>query len=209
MAAHAATPGVDELLAGMPEGEKRTLAEVFFRRAVPLLRRMVEDAPARVLKESLTAPTDVGTLARFLTDAAEREEIRALDPLAAAFARGAVLQEELLEKAGGTWGVTQVAEHLKVSRQAVDKRRRRGTLLAVEIGDSHRYPLCQFNESGVIDGLPEVLQAIQTESGWTRLSLLFSHTLQGDDRSLLDAVRAGQVEDALHAARGWGKQAAA
>ena len=196
------------MLAGLPEGEKRSLAEVFFRRAVPLLHRLVENASAAVLKESLTAPTDVGTLARFLTDAATAEEVRALDPLAGAFVRGAILQEELLEKAGGTWGVSEVAEHLRVSRQAVDKRRRRGTLLAVEIGDSYRYPLCQFDESGVLDRLPEVLRAMRTESGWTKLSLLFSRTLTGEERTLLDAVREGQVEDALGAAFSWGEQGA-
>lgn len=198
----------EEWLAGLPEGEKRSMAEVFLGRAVPLLRRLIEDAPARVLKDSLTAPTDVGTLARFLTEAASRDEVRALDPLAAAFARGAALQDELLRRAGGSWSVSEVAAHLNVSRQAVDKRRRRGTLLAVEAGDSYRYPLCQFDESGVVDHLPSVLQAMPTESGWTRLSLLFSPVSRGEEATVLDAVRAGRVDDALHAVRSWGEHGA-
>lgn len=197
-----------EMLAGLPEGEKRSLAEVFFRRAVPLLRRLVEGAPADVLKEALSAPTDVGALARVLTDGAGAE-VRALDPLAAAFLRGAQLQEELLERAGGAWRASAVAQHLKITRQAVDKRRRRGTLLAVEAGDQHLYPLCQFDERGVLPGLPAVLQAMDTASGWTKLSLLFSRLPARKDLTVLDAVKAGRVEEALHAARTWGAQGAA
>lgn len=199
---------MDDLLTRIPRGERRTLAEVFFRRAMPLLLRMAENAPADVLKESLAAPTDVGVLARILTDAAAREEIRALDPLAAAFARGALLQQELLEKAGGAWSVSDVARHLEVSRQAVDKRRRRGTLLAVKIGDAYAYPVCQFDESGVIEHVPEVLQAMQTASGWTKLSLLFSQVPTGDEATILEAVKTGRVEDALHAASTWGEHGA-
>lgn len=206
MHSHAESSDFDDLLAGLPRGERRSMAEVFLGRAMPLLRRLLEEASTDVLKESLEAPTDVGTLARFLTDAASREGVRALDPLAAAFARGALLQEELLEKAGGTWRVSEVAGHLNVSRQAVDKRRRRGSVLAVQVGDTYRYPLCQFDESGVIDGLPEVLRAMPTESGWTRLSLLFSETPA--HRTVLEAVRAGCREEALRTVRDWGEHRA-
>lgn len=205
MTTDATAPTMDGVLTRLPRGERRTLAEVFFHRALPLLLRMAENAPADVLKASIAAPTDVGVLARVLTDAAARDEIRALDPLAAAFARGALLQDELLEQAGGTWTVSDVANHLKVSRQAVDKRRRRGTLLAVRVGDVYAYPVCQFDESGVIDGLPGVLQAMRTESGWTKLSLLFSHVLTGDEETILEAVKTGRAEEALHAASTWGE----
>lgn len=208
MSANAAATPIDELLSGIPAGERRSLAEAFLRRSMPLLRRMVENAPPRMLMESLSAPTDVGALSRLLSGAATDAGVAALDPLADAFARGAEIREELLREAGGTWNVSRVAAHLRVSRQAVDKRRRRGTLLAVEVGDQFHYPVCQFDPTGVVPKLPEVLQAIESESPWTKLSLLLSRTPAGEGMRILEALKAGKVEDALHAARSWGEHGA-
>lgn len=192
----------------LPEGERRAMVEVFLGRTQTLLHRMAEQAPVDTLKASLAAPTDVGTLARLMTEATSRQEVRALDPLAAAFARGAVVQEDLLRQAGGTWSVSEVADHVKTSRQAVDKRRRRGTLLALRIGDTYRYPLCQFDDTGVVPRLPQVLRAMPSDSGWTRLSLLFTETLAGEGSNVLDAVRGGRVAEALHAIHTWGEHGA-
>lgn len=210
MDAHAATSFMDEILAGLPEGERRSLAEAVLGRTFPLLRRLVEAATTGELKESLTAPTDVGTLSRLLADAAVQAEVQALDPLAEAFARGAEAKEELLHRAGGAWTAELVARHLHISRQAVNKRRKSGTLLAVEAGTNFLYPRCQFTKAGVYEHLPEVLQAMQTESGWMKLQLLFTHTVRGDSReTILEALQRGRVEEALHAARTWGDQGAA
>jgi hypothetical protein len=208
MSAHAADTVMDDLLGGIPAGERRTLAEVLVRRLMPLLQRVVEQAPSDALKEALASPTDVGTLARILTEVAADPDVQSLDPLAEAFARGAQMQQEMLERAGGAWSAQQAARHLGVSRQAVDKRRKRGTLLAVESGGNHLFPACQFKESGVVPSLAEVLQAIDSANGWTRLSLLLSGTLRGPERSVVDALRAGDLEDALHAAHTWGTQGA-
>jgi hypothetical protein len=209
MSAHSADMMVHDLVRGLPVGERRTLAELFVRRLLPLLQRVVEDAPAESLKQALASPTDVGTLARMLTAIAADPHVQSLDPLAEAFARGAQLQQEMLEQAGGAWSARQVAAHLGVSRQAVDKRRKRGTLLAVESAGSYAFPACQFTASGVLPGLPEVLQAIDSPNGWTKLSLLLSDTLRGREQTVIDALRNGDLEDALHAARTWGTQGAA
>lgn len=208
MSANAAATSIHDLLSGIPEGEKRSLAEAFLRRAMPLLRRMVENAPPGMLMESLSAPTDVGTLSRLLSGAATEAGVETLDPLADAFARGAEIGEELLREAGGTWSVSRVAKHLKVSRQAIDKRRRRGTLLAMQVGDQFLYPVCQFDPTGVVPHLPEILHAIESESPWTKLSLLLSHTPTGKGGRILDALRDGEIDDALHAARSWGEHGA-
>jgi hypothetical protein len=130
------------------------------------------------------------------------------DVLADAFRRGAELQEQLLAEAGGTWTAGHVARHLGISRQAVDERRRTNGLLAVETGDDYLYPCAQFTESGVLPGLAEVLQAIGSESGWTRLSVLLGETLIGPEQSVLEAVRAGDLAAALYAASAWGEQGA-
>lgn len=217
MSAHATTPGpIEDILSGFPEGERRSLAEAVLGRTIPLLRRLMEAATAGELKESLTAPTDVGTLSRLLAEAAVQAEVQALDPLAEAFARGAGEKEELLRRAGGAWTADEAAAHLHVTRQAVNKRRKAGTLLAVEAGTNFLYPRFQFTEAGVLEGLPEVLQAMDTESGWMKLQLLFTHTLRtaperADEprETVLEAIRRGRTGDALHAARSWGEQGAA
>lgn len=210
-----ATDSIEQMLSGLPEGERRSLAEAVLGRTLPLLRRLVEVATASELKESLTAPTDVGTLSRLLADAAVQAEVQALDPLAEAAARGARAKEELLERSGGAWNADEVAAHLHVTRQAVNKRRKAGTLLAVEAGVNFLYPRCQFTEAGVLEHLPEVLRAMDTTSGWMKLELLFTYTLRttperaGKPReTILEAVRHGRKQDALHAARTWGKQGA-
>lgn len=46
------------------------------------------------------------------------------DPLARARTRGMIAQRQMLAVEGPPMGVSQVAEHLHISRQAVDKRRR-------------------------------------------------------------------------------------
>ena len=51
-----------------------------------------------------------------------------LDPLAALIAKGAGQKLELLKQAGGVLSVSDVARLLRISRQAVDKRRREGKL---------------------------------------------------------------------------------
>jgi hypothetical protein len=208
MGSHA--PHIDEMLQDVPDGERRTLAEAFMRRALPLLNRMVRQAPTEALQDALSSSTDVGSMARILTRVAGDADVQSLDPLAAAFARGAAIQQELLQEAGGAWTAAQVASHLGVSRQAVDKRRKRNSLLAVESAGGFLYPACQFIETGVQPGLAEVLAAISTTSGWTRLSVLLSETLIGPPgRTILDAIRAGDMDSALHAASSWGEQGAA
>lgn len=202
---------VDDLLAGLPEGERRSLAEAVLGRTLPLLRRIVTTASADQLKESLAAPTDAGALSRLLAEAAAQPEVRELDPLAEAFARGAQAKEALLREAGGAWTADEVARHLHISRQAVNKRRKAGTLLAVEAGMNFLYPRAQFTETGVLPHLPDVLRAIDTDSGWMKLQVLLTHTLStSPDRAdappetIFAALRHGRVADALHAAQAWG-----
>lgn len=202
-------PALDAILAGVPEGEKRALAEAVLRRSMPLLARMLATAPADVLMASLAAPTDVGTLARLLSASSEAQEtVLKLDPLVEAYARGAEMKRELLEEAGGGWKASTVAGHLGITRQAVDRRRRRGTLLAVEMGGEHLYPAFQFTEHSVIAGLTEVLGAFQVESPWTRLSVLLSGTPMHPETRVIDALRSGHVDEALHAVSSYGEHGA-
>lgn len=209
MPAAARAPSLDELLSPIQEGEKRALAEAVLLRSVPLLGRMVAGASADALLTALSAPTDVGTLARLISVTGGADErVEDVDPLADAFARGAEIKRELLAEAGGGWPVSRVADHLGITRQATDKRRRRSRLLAVDWGGEYLYPALQFAADGVVPHFPAVLGAFQVANPWTRLSVLLSETPRLPGRTVIEALREGHLEEALHAVRTFGEQGA-
>ncbi len=111
----------------------------------------------------------------------------------------------LIDRAGGALSTAQVGELLgDVTRQAVEKRRERGTLLAVQLRGEYYYPLCQFDGEEVIEGLPNVLKAFTIKNGWTQLSVLLSEQDALDGRTVLEALRAGEVDEAAAVARSFG-----
>src|SRR5882672_11909589 len=110
------------------------------------------------------------------------------------------LKKELLKRAGGTWNVNQVAKALDISRQAVDKRRDRGALLAVPSGQGdYLYPRCQFTADGVIPELDTVLRSFRVHSPWTQLSALLAPAATLDGEQVLKALKKGNVEGAVSA----------
>ena len=53
-------------------------------------------------------------------------------------------RKELLEAEGGVLGPEQVGNILGIQRQSVDKRRKAGTMLAIELGNRFVYPAWQM-----------------------------------------------------------------
>ena len=204
--------GIDQPAGTSPApGAQQALRAAFLRRAVPLLERLSERASPEVLTAALAAPSDVGGVASLLSDLAPLGiELETVDPLAEAMARGAAAKEELLRSAGGALAAGTVARALGISRQAVDKRRRRGALLAVPSGSGdHLYPACQFTESGgVLSGLDEVLAAFEVRDPWVQLAVLLGAAPSLDGRSAVEALREGDVEGAAAVARAFGEQGA-
>lgn len=132
------------------------------------------------------------------------------DPLAGARARGVVAQREMLAVEGPPLRVSEVADRLDISRQAVDKRRQAGKLLAVSLGSrSHLYPRWQFSETGFLPGLEEVLQALDEHPPWARLRFFVSgnHRLGGERP--LDTLRRGHLQRVIKAAEAFGEHGAA
>ena len=95
------------------------------------------------LTEALAAPTDSGSVARLLADDAAGAARKHLDPLAGAIARGAEARARLAEAAGGLLAADTVGRLLGITRQAVDKRRGAGRLLALRIRGDWHYPAAQ------------------------------------------------------------------
>lgn len=133
----------------------------------------------------------------------------ASDPLARAKTRGLVSQREMLGVEGPPMGVREVAGHLGISRQAVDKRRQRSKLLAVSFGTrSLQYPCWQFMETGVLSGLEETLLALAPSPPWACLRFFVSGNHRLGGKRPLDLLRAGRVEKVLDAAKAFGEHGA-
>jgi hypothetical protein len=149
------------------------IREAFWARASAALKQIAEHADEQSLQRAVAAPTDAGAVARAISDSTVMTNAMAeLDPLAALIARGAGQKLELLKQAGGVLSVSDVARLLRISRQAVDKRRREGKLLAVTRGADYAYPACQFDDDQVVPGLTELLGHIGREPTWAALAFL-------------------------------------
>jgi len=210
--AEAAAPGSDG------GADVRTIAEDDDPRAAlrgaleERLRRVIDRAFESIttssVRRALDEPTDFSALAVFLADSAGAQPgLAELDPLAEAMAKSAGRRVELLEQAGGAWSTAQVAKAIGSSRQAIDKRRRRGTLLALPTpsGD-YVYPTCQFAKDGrSLPGLQRVLAAFREPDPWTQLSVLAAPHDALDGRTPLEAIAEGDVDEAVAVAEGFGE----
>jgi hypothetical protein len=83
---------------------------------------------------------------------------------------------------------------LGISRQAVDKRRRAGTLLAVREGSDWRYPLCQFDQGEVIGGISDVVRGFAAAGPWIALDFLLAADTVLGGRTALQALSDGDRE---------------
>jgi hypothetical protein len=149
------------------------IREAFWARASAALKQITEHADEQSLQRAIAAPTDAGAVARAISDSTVMTSaVAELDPLAALIARGAGQKLELLKQAGGVLSVSDVARLLRISRQAVDKRRREGKLLAVARGADYAYPACQFDDDQVVPGLTQLLGHIGRGPTWATLAFL-------------------------------------
>src|ERR1700722_9390793 len=166
------------------------IREAFWARASAALKQIAEHADEQSLQRAVAAPTDAGAVARAISDSAVMTSaVAELDPLAALIAKGAGQKLELLKQAGGVLSVSDVARLLRISRQAVDKRRREGKLLAVARGADYAYPACQFDDDHVVPGLTELLGHIGREPTWATLAFLVTPDDRLGDQAPLAVLR--------------------
>lgn len=166
------------------------------REAVPVMEKLGSSALAAALREERPGAAVAGLLADVATEALVVEAEG--DPLAQAVAASAQRRRELLADAGGGLSTAAAAAALGTSRQAVDKRRRAGTLLAVPLPSGQwAFPAAQFGPDGrVLDGLPEALRAFRIADPWMRLAEMLARDADLGDRSALQVLR-DEGRDAL------------
>ncbi len=130
-------------------------------------------------------------------------------PIVQARLRGIRRKREMLEAEGGSAGTAEAAEILGgISKQAVDKRRERGTILALpKGGGGYAFPLWQFDEGtrdGLVPGLARVLRSFSVGDPWMRAEFVLAANARLGGRRPLDALKDGEDEAAVRAAAAYG-----
>ena len=120
------------------------------------------------------------------------------DPLADARLRGKHRMREILEAEGGAVGAAEAAEIVGASEAVLEERRRKGTVLALPVGDGgHAFPRWQFSgdaEDGMVPGLSRVLGSFSVTCPWVQAEFLLAPEERLGGMRPLDALKAGQVE---------------
>jgi len=118
--------------------------------------------------------------------------------------RGLSRLAELRKAAEPSLETGAVCELLGVSRETVRKKVDRKQLLALPKGDSDRvFPAFQFQDGTVVPGVKEVLEQLNTDSPFVGLSFLLSRSPSFGNKSAIDALKAGLVDEILAEARGF------
>lgn len=186
-----------------------TPGRVFLRRAIDAILELTELSDD-YLATAAAAPNNFWVLVRALEAPAAMKTLAAVDPLAPAHMRGLEAKHRLVEQGGGALTAAQAARALGLSRQAVDKRRLAGRLLALALGRrGYVYPAWQFTPSGTVKGLEEILGALREHDPWMQAAFFLNRNSRLGDRTPVDMLRAGRLEEAMAAAHAYGEHGAA
>jgi hypothetical protein len=96
---------------------------------------------------------------------------------------------------------------LRITRQAVDKRRKERKLLGVELGKKgFRYPAWQIG----LPHLEEVLEALGDRDSWEQIAFFLNPSALLEDRTPREILQEGKhnIDDVLRAASVYGEQGA-
>jgi hypothetical protein len=180
----------------------------FLARALNGLADVVPALGVRTLDEAVRASSDYEALSDAVNSPDVATAWQASDPLAAARQREVVMKRQLLESEGGALTVAEVAKRLGISKQAIDKRRRAGKLLALETSRGFLYPAWQFGDDRVLPGMERVLGALDAPP-WTQASWFLTCDSRLGDLRPIDVLRHCEAERVERAAAAYGEQGAA
>jgi hypothetical protein len=183
-------------------------SSAFMARGLNALAELAGRLDDRAMADAAGAPSDLDVLLRAMGDPRALGSIG--DPFAAARLRGVSAAEELLAAEGGVLPVERVAALLMITRQAVDKRRRAGRLIALDTGRrGYAYPAWQFAPAGgLLPGLEATLAELVDEDGWMRAAFMLGPNTRLGGESPLALLRRGDVDAVRAVARSYGEQGA-
>jgi hypothetical protein len=159
----------------------------------------------------LAGAAQPANLAR-LTDKAFRQEFPVAHPdnrVASAIARGIPARRKLMETEGGSLSAEQAAQELGISKAAILKRYKKGQIIAwrQERQNAVRFPVWQFKDHRVLDGIEEALKVLDAGSrldDFGRMLFFLSNRGFLGGKRPLDCLREGEVKRVLQAAQGYG-----
>ena len=188
---------------------RNTKHPAFCTRILRAVKDLETDLTSNSIDEATAAPTDNLVMLEAISSAPWISELAAEDPIVAAKLRGFELRQEMLNKAEGVFSSGKVAELLKLSRQAVDKRRAANQLLALTQGRrGYSYPGFQFEDGKALNGLEEVLRNLSALDPWMQLRFFTNPQERLGNKTPIEALRSGRVKDVVRAASGYGEQGA-
>jgi hypothetical protein len=192
-----------------PSEQSSGVAQVFLARANRALQELAESMSEPDLEAAASEAYDSGVLLCAL-ESSSALTVLSHDPLAEARIRGLRMKQELLAREGGVLGASEVAEILGITRQAVNKRVQAKTLFALQTAKhGMSFPAWQLVDGEVLPGLPEVLRSLDPTLGpWMTLAFFLEDHVALGGRSPLQALREGDVESVLRAARTQGQHVA-
>ena len=196
---------IRSLVFDLLHGKDSNVRHVFLTRslrAVEALKALDE----KNLVEAVKAPSDYSVLVSALNTEEALATSHDTDPLAAARLRGIEAKRKLLESEGGVVSSAKAAEILKLTRQAVDKRRKEGKLLGLELGKrGYLYPSWQFG----LKGLEDVLAALEGQDFWERISFFLNpNDVLEEETPLAVLTKREDIEDVIRAAKAYGEHGA-
>jgi hypothetical protein len=193
---------IQSLLFDLRHGTRTGVRDIFITRSLRAIEGL-KSLDEENLLEAVKAPTDYSVLVSALNSEQALTVVRDTDPLAGARSRGMEAKRRLLESEGGAISSAKAAAILKVTRQAVDKRRKEGKLLGLELGKrGYFYPSWQFG----LRGLERVLATLGGQDFWKKLSFFLNPSDLLEDRTPLEALNNGQnLEEVIRAAKVYGE----
>lgn len=186
------------------------MRNVAAKRSWRALLRIIGNTDVHNVEDVASQGSDLAVLARALEQPEAIETLTKDDPFAPARLRGVRERERLLSEEGGTWTAEQVAQHLRLTRQTVNLRRKQGTLLGLDTGrHGFRYPAWQFARTGTIGGLDQTLAALKYLDPWLRQAFMLNKNARLKDKRSIDVLRDGDVTRVVMAASAFGEHGAA
>jgi hypothetical protein len=205
-----ASPRLIEAINGALAVRGDELREALLTRWVATATDALGRVPRTKLGEAAAADSNVEAVLRVLEAEEMVEPLAADHILAAARAQGLEARQQLMNAEGGPWTADQVASHLRVSRQAVDKRRKAGRLLALTVGRrGYFYPSWQFGRDGIVRGWDTVLAILTPLDAWASVIFMLSPNDRLENKRPIDALRAGSIDRVRAAAAVFGEHGAA
>jgi hypothetical protein len=197
---------LDRIQSNLPHDGAR---KIFLNRLIDAVIEMTATLPPKAIEKAAAASSNLLVLLTALRSPEMLPDLERHEPLASPYLRGLQAQQDLIKQAGGLISADDAAGILRLTRQAIDKRRIAGKLIAIPQGQrGFGYPVCQFTSRGLLPGLEQLLLALDRNDAWMQLTFLLSPNSNLNNHSPLELLSGGQIDAVTNAASKFGDHGA-